>query len=951
MFRKSLFLFLFFLVNFSFAQLNHDTFNEPSNEYGIRCWWWWLNGNVTKASITRDLEEMKVKGFSGACIFDAGGANQLGNAQVPAGPLWGSSEWKTLYLHTIDEAERLGLVMSLNIQSGWNLGGPDVEPHEAAKQITFSEIQIKGRKNRTVHLPIPEIRDEFYEDIAVLAYPTRNSTAERLPLQEFDNKSARKEVGWSAPETRPLLKGLPNKKGEEDAAIESVINLNSHFKDGILNWKAPKGEWTILRIGYTTTDAEVSTSSAEWNGRVLDYMSITAFERYWDTHVAPLLSMIGSRAGSTLKYLQTDSFEAGGMNWTDGFENEFKNRRGYKITKYLPVLAGKIIGSREESTNFLNDFRKTIGDLVSDHHYRIFAEKSAAYGIGIQPESAGPHAGPLDGLKNYGHSEIMMSEFWSPSDHRSKPIDRFFVKQAASAAKIFNKKLVGAESFTTIGPHWNDVLWKSMKSAADHEFCAGLNLVYLSTFTNSPQEMGMPGQEYFAGTHFNPNVTWWDDSVGFIDYLKRIQYLMQEGRSHADVLYYYGDHVPNIGRFKEDDPAGVLSEYDYDLINEDKLLELEVADTNLTLSFDQNDSIHYKLLVLPDHEILSLAVLQKLEKLVKAGAAIQGSKPKSMASLVGGTNAVLEFKRITDLLWGKRLGTVQHTGSGNVFWYKKTETKKTLKLLDVKPDLIIDDNPKKIDGGWSFDYIRRIKDSIDYYFISNQKDTKASSVFTFPISNRQPELWNPLTGVIKDLHQFKINENGMRIELKFNPFESYFIVFQKPIDEKTISTRAKDFPVVQTVKGLTGSWNVSFDQEWGGPKNIVFDSLLDWSKHPSEGIKYYSGTAVYRKTFLVDKGVKYLELGDIKDVGVARIKLNGNDLGVVWTPPFRIDISEALIIGENKLEIHVTNSWRNRLIGDRNKPIKEKLTNTNIRVGQDWKLEASGLLGPVFLMN
>ena len=478
--------------------------------------------------------------------------------------------------------------------------------------MVFSEINIKGGSKIQQVLAQPKRHEGFYQDIAVLAIPTK-IFANRLKIREFESKSASKEVGWSVPETRPLLTDTIATDGEEDAKLEQVLDVSDKFKNGVLDWNAPTGDWTIIRFGYAPTGRDVSTSSGKWQGLVIDYTSEKHFNRYWNTNVEPLLQMIGNKAGKTLKYLQTDSFEAGGMNWSDKFEDEFKKRRGYNPLLYLPILGGKIIENREVSNRFLTDLRKTLSDCISDNHYRVFAERAKQYGMGIQPESAGPHAGPFDGLKNYGHSEIMMSEFWSPSPHRSKDTDRFFVKQAASAAKIYNKQLVGAESFTTIGPHWNDVIWADMKPSADHEYCAGLNLVYLHTFTCSPKEMGLPGQEYFAGTHFNPNVTWWNYSTAFIKYLTRIQYLMQSGTAVADVLYYYGDHIPNIGRYKGDDPAKSLPEYDYDLINEDKLMDLSVKNGRIYLPH----GVSYQVLALPDHKVLSLKALRKVKELVE----------------------------------------------------------------------------------------------------------------------------------------------------------------------------------------------------------------------------------------------------------------------------------------------------------------------------------------------
>ena len=281
-------------------------------------------------------------------------------------------------------------------------------------------------------------------------------------------------MGGSAPDCRFLLSNdLPDKSvaGKTTFIVNKneVINLTGRFSaDGKLSWSAPKGEWSIMRIGYTCTNASVSTASDSWQGNVVDYLSKKAFDFYWKDAIEPIFKAAGSHVGTTLKYMETDSWECGGMNWTDDFAKEFKDYCGYDITDYLPILGGYVINDIKTSNAFLADFRKAIANAVATNHYARFAEYAHKYNMGIQPESAGPHAGPLDGIKNYGYSDIVMSEFWSPSPHRPLPPNRFFLKQASSAAHIYGKRIVGAESFTTIGPHWNDELWHNQKSAFDH---------------------------------------------------------------------------------------------------------------------------------------------------------------------------------------------------------------------------------------------------------------------------------------------------------------------------------------------------------------------------------------------------------------------------------------------------------------------------------------------------
>ncbi|MGB2861933.1 MAG: glycosyl hydrolase, partial [Sedimentisphaerales bacterium] len=580
-------------------------FSQPPRHAGVRCWWWWLNSNVTKEAITRDLEEMKAKGFSGAMIFDAGGADQRGNTQVPDGPTFASPQWRQLYKHALNEGERLGLELGLSIQSGWNLGGPNVTPDFAAKQLTWSEIRIEGPAQYEQKLPLPKNRSDYYKDIRVLAYPTGPET-KRNPIENLELKAGYKELGGSAPDCRFLLNDHPSSPSEQDVLLGDIRDISQKMAPvGMLKWMVPKGNWTVLRFGYTITNAHVSTYSVDWNGHVIDYLSRDAFDRYWNEVVEPLLEEAGPLAGTTLKQLETDSWECGGMNWSPGFAADFIKYRSYDPIPYLPVFAGKIVEDRDVSNAFLADFRKTLGDCVADNHYKVFAEYAHKYNMQIQPESGGPHAGPLDAIKNLGNSDIVMGEFWAPSPHRPKPVNRFFIKQSSSVAHIYGKKYVGAEAFTTIGPHWNDVLWKSQKPSMDHEFCSGLNMIFFHTFTCSPKEMGIPGQEYFAGTHVNPQVTWWEYSDAFIDYINRCHFLVQQGKFVADVLYYYGDHVPNLVQLKEADPAKVLPGYDYDVTNEDILLQLKVEAGRILVP----GGVRYRLLVLPDHKVLSLAAL------------------------------------------------------------------------------------------------------------------------------------------------------------------------------------------------------------------------------------------------------------------------------------------------------------------------------------------------------
>ena len=1077
-------------------------FAAPPQRAGMRAFWWWLNGNVTKASITKDLEAMKAKGFSGALIFDADGAAQFGNTPVPAGPTFGTPAWRELFKHAAQEADRLGLVLSLNIESGWNLGGPDVTAAQASKILTWSETDIAG--GAPVKLAAPKSNDGFYKDIAVLAYPTRESgaaTAVKVtatsaqPNQaaalafdknvatfwvsggtqpgegpssdkpeglQFDFDSAQTvsgvkitgrqnyspksgeiqvssdgknfrtvkefalkdgvptainfaetkakslrvlitsaydagspansrnvqisevailrpdgnaigaatagkarpdvanlrakavfiELGGSAPDTSFLLKDALDVPGEEDAKLAQVVNISDKMSaDGTLDWTPPAGNWHVMRFGFTYSGAKVSTSSADWKGRVLDHLSKDAVRGYWARNITPLLDDIGPLAGKSVKYVHTDSWEFGGTNWTDDFAAQFEKRRGYDPTLYLPIVAGKILDNRSTGTAFLADLRKTIGAMVAENHYATLNALAAERNMGIQPESAGPHAGPFDGIKDYGQSDIAMSEFWTPSPHRPSPPDRYFVKQAASAAHIYGIPLVGAEGFTSVGPHWTDRLWSDQKPVFDHELCSGLQLMFVHTFTSSPAEAGLPGQEYFAGTHFNPQVTWWNMAEGITSYIARCQAIMQQGRVVTDALYYYGDHVPNIAAYKESDPAKVLPGFDYDVTDEDILIgSLKFENGMLSLPSGQT----YRVLVLPANKVMSLAALRKVEQLVKAGATVIGPKTERIVSLQDARENASELKRISDLLWGNNAAAGENkVGKGRVIWNRTA--REVLVGDGVAADFEVTNAAPLNIKVPAYDYIHRIIDGADVYFVTNQTDQAVQLNAVFRVKGKQPELWNALDGTRRNATAFSQNSLRTTVPLSLQPYGSTFVVFRAPIAATAGGTTQSNAPAITPVADVSGPWSVSFDPKWGAPAQVTFDKLESWTERPEPGVKFYSGTATYRKTIdlpAAAPGQKLLlELGDVRDNGIARVHLNGQDLGVTWTPPFRVDISAAAKTGANQLEIEVANSWRNRLVRDRDLPVAQRLTKTNVTIKPDWQLVDSGLLGPVRVLT
>lgn len=1079
-------------------------FLNPPPEARVRAYWWWLNGNVTKAAITRDLEEMAAKGFGGALICDAGGAEQDGNDQVPHGPTFFSDAWRELYKHALREADRLGLEMSLNIQSGWNLGGPMVTAEDAPKKLVWSELQVTGPARIQRQLPQPQHRPELYRDVAVVAYPLKRDPApnkvsvtvssssgqldhpashasdgttetywvssglaagkgpsrerpewlefhfdktvavvgfsvqgrpgygptegellasedgsawrsiqafavrgtgqakanfdavhaahfrlafynaadprfpqsprnvqvtevqllgpdgivlnavvsRHRPIQMWAQKALHKPLSFSAPDTTPLLEDVPAEPGEEDTRAADVIELTGNLDaDGTLRWDTPAGDWEILRFGCTLNDhCRVSTCSAGWDGYALDPFDKQAFAKYWQQVVEPLIADAGPLAGTALKYLHTDSWEVEVANWTPTLREEFRTRRGYELVPFLPVIAGRIVDSRPASNRFLHDFRKMMGDLAVDNHYRPFSEWAHRHGLLLHPESGGPHAVPVDSLRCLGMDDAPMSEFWAWSwRHRIGDTNRFFVKQPASAAHTYGRQLVLAEGFTTIGPHWQETLWDNLKPAFDQACCEGLNRLVWHAFVCSPAEMGLPGQQYFAGTHLNPNVTWWSKSGPFLAYLNRCQFLLMQGRFVADAVYYYGDHVPNFAQLKRSDPARVLPGYDYDVATEEVVLtRMNVRDGQIVLP----DGMSYRVLVLPERPAISLSVLRKVKELIAAGATVIGPKPQHATGLQDFPDCDADVARVANELWGgvpDLAGGERRCGQGRVIWGKTA--REVLAADGVPPDFEFTGG----DAETVLDYIHRRDGDAEIYFVANRGNRGEEPNCTFRVSDKLPELFDPLTGETRPLSVYSQAEGRTTVPLQFAPCGSWFIVFRKAAAAPG-AAEGSNFPALTPAHQLAGPWQVRFDPRWGGPESVEFTALTDWTKRSEEGIRFYSGTATYLQTFDLPESLRssagriVLDLGLVKQL--AQVRLNGRNLGVLWAAPFRVDVTDALRPTGNALEIEVVNFWPNRVIGDQSLPEEKRLTRTNVRkLTKDTPLTESGLLGPVQILT
>lgn len=926
-----------------------ENFKNPPIENRPMALWVWLNGYVDTAQLVYELKEMKEKGMQGALIWDLGSLMDK-EKTIPSGPAFlgaTSLEYISLALKT---ANALGLHLGMVASSSWNAGGDWITEKDGIKEILSSNQLIQGPSMQKIDLQEPTVNQGQLKVCARM-----NTIA--IPYSES------------------------NKINLE---VSKPIVLDTYIRDNkYIEWNVPEGKWEILSFFICTTRQELVCPSPNSNGLMIDHLSRKATQLHFDT-ILSRLNKIGT-PGNGLKYMMLDSYEAGTIkDWTPDFIKEFTIRNGYDPKPYLPLLFGYKTTDTSIAKLFLHDYKNVVSDLMIENHFKQSADIGKKNGIKFFAEAGHGGLARVEPLKALGHTDIPMGEFWNRQRH-------WVTKEAASAAHIYGKKVVASESLTS----WQN--WQhgpsDYKQLCDIAFCEGLNQVVFHTFTHNPAIAGKPGFAYHAGEHLNVNTTWWKMARPFMDYLSRCSYMLRQGNFVADILYYYGDEAPNLVPPKRLDPnyspdmpgifphwfydeskcphcgkpkpinQKLLNGYDYDYINADIITKsLEIKNGSLVLPHGQS----YRVMVIPDRTTISLEVLKKLEKLINQGAIIIGPKPETSTSLKNYPASDAEIKIIADKIWGKCDGKTEWSnqyGKGKVYWGIPIEN--VLHELNSVPDLEvteIDNSDRHID------YIHRHTENEEIYFISNSNKSiqHFTSVFRVP-EHMIPEIWDAESGHIQREVIYSKTNQGTRIDFSLDPLASRFVVFRKKAKSKKDLHPPYDLQFgmyknkkrIQTLD-ISMNWKLNFDTALGGPREYKLDTLISWSDILTDGIKYYSGSATYTKDFNLNKEVftkneeACINFTDVQEL--ARVYVNGNDCGMLWTPPYRLRITPYLKKGINQITVEAINTWNNRIVGDLRAADQKPFAKTNAKVKfkSTSPLLPSGIIGKteiVFFTN
>ena len=951
-------------------------FREPPSD--ARPWVYWvvMDGNQTRAGITADLEAMQRAGIGGAILMEV-------DIGVPRGTVrFMSDEWRANFKHLVAEAARLDLKLNLITSPGWTgSGGPWIKPEQSMQHLVSSATQVHGPARFDDVLPQPQPREpffglrgvpeslkqawrEFYRDEAVLAFPTPRNPA---GIPDLDEKALYFRAPYSSqPGVKPYLPApadFPPSGADRCVARKQIVNLTDRMTpEGRLAWNVPEGDWTILRFGRTSTGQNTRPAPLPGLGFECDKFDSAALDAHLDAYLAVLLADVAPYVGRSLVSIHFDSWEMSSQNWTAAFRDEFRCRRGYDPLEYLPILAGVVVDSPEISERFLWDLRQTAQELVIRNHAERLREFAHEHGLlfSVEPYDMNPCADLALGAA----ADVPMCEFWSWGFGFNT---EYSVFEAVSLAHLYDRPVVGAEAFTSLGTErWLQYPGR-MKSQGDWAFCSGVNRFVFHRYQHQPALEQFPGMTMGPfGVHWERTQTWWEMAGAYHEYLARCQFVLQQGTPVVDVLYLTPEGAPQVFQ----PPASALtgehadrSGYNFDSCAPDTLVQrVSVTDRKLTLPTGAS----YEVLILPDFETMTPALLRKITELVRAGATVIGNPPRKSPSLAGYPQCDAEVRRLAAELWrlegDEPPGAPQRFGLGRMIRPARTDDNAAAAsvLPDIYPGyefvagvLAADGVPPDFESDAPLRYTHRRLRGLNVYFVANPADEVVTATAVFRVAGKRPELWQPLNGERRNLPQFTESAGRISVPLCFDPHESYFVLFRDAADSGETRAAGSNFPTYETLADIAVPWQVRFQEDRGAPEQIRLDELLDLSRHPEPGVRYFSGVAEYHAKFKfsapapADPAARlYLDLGRV--AVMANVRLNDQDLGMVWTPPYRVDATDILRPGVNTLDIRVANLWPNRLIGDAGEQPDHRVAQTNWNpFSTDDALPASGLLGPV----
>ncbi len=881
------------------AQPTTQEFRDPPKEFRPWVLWWWFGNQSQPTDLRYELQQMDEAGIGGAQIFPV---YPLGD-KLPGAAIYSPGFAQRLE-SALDEAQKRGLKLALHGGAGWPFGGPWIPRERSSRTLARGVLNVRGPASIDLPLPTPDADTIWSIDAVEAAVAVSNARRIVIPIAADAKR---------------------------------------------LSWQAPPGEWRVFIVYRMFTNQENERGSKSDTGLVLDHFNRDAFDLQWREVAKMLPSLQGPRKQAFAAF-SADSLELEDANWTPAFFDEFAKRRSYDLRPYLPDLWEL----RETfSPGVRQDFLETVSDLMLENYFAHFTQRAKEAGAQTLVQAHGANA---DVIRAYGLVDLPDVETMWPGSWRQE-VNLRSRRIGVSAAHLYGKPIVTAESYTWLNAPRFTVTLAQMKAATDALFLDGVNRIKAHGYSSSPVEVGKPGWVFYASTLINHNQTWWPHFPALAKYIARVQSWLQPSTYVADLAVYHNLHdarahynrprpewqLDYVWRHRERDPgvdsAAMIAEslrftaqrlqdagFGFDIVNDH--------------AWQAIPNLPHRVLLFADTDSVPVATLRRALAFARGGGLViaSGRVPRFGVGLPAYRAEHKEELQIIHELWGPN-------GIGHFT--------KDLDALEafLHSRLGADFTARASDGARARDigFIHRKLGADDIYFVASasatpQRATLSLRVPKRKVPKRKVTIYNAMDGAIHKTTNVRTANGRLEFDLSFEAWQSHIVRISATAPAEATSPPAP--PDYSRELSLDGPWTIRF------PTTHTREPLHDWSTRPET--KSFSGLVSYEKEFEVpasaSRGQFRLDLGRVHES--AQVFLNGALVGTLIREPFRLS-GTGLRPGRNKLEIRVANLWNNAVM-DMPKPSGPRVSPgygiAEVLYGpKERQRLPSGLLGPVKL--
>jgi hypothetical protein len=879
--------------------------------------WWWMGNAVDEKGLDKQLTTLNEAGFGGVEIVPIYGAKGFEKQYLT----YLSPEWMKMLQFTTNKAKSLNMGVDMSVGTGWPIGGPQVDEQDAATKMIVQTYDIQPN-------------EKFSEKIVPKDEKQKNLKTVKLDIVTAYN--------------------------ERNEAVVLTDKINA---DGTLNWKPGSGKWTVYAVFVGKTLQKVKRAAPGGEGYTLDHFSPDATKDYLKT-----FDKAFGNSNYGIRSFFNDSYEVYNADWTPDFLNEFKKRRGYDLGPFIKYLVSN--EENETAGRVKSDYRETLNELILNNFTKDFTNWAHSKNSKNTNQA---HGSPGNLLDLYAAVDIPESETFGSSIfeipglkrdtadiQKSDMPDFNMLKFASSAANVTGKKLTSNETFTWLTEHFK-TSWSQAKPEVEQVFLSGINHVFYHGTTYTPADVKFPGWLFYASVNFVPENGLWPHLKGLNSYIERTQSVLQSGKSDNELLMYWPVYdqwaspkgkdvtfkVHNVEKWLVPTPMyenmNKLSKmgYSLDMISDKMIGESKSENQKIKVS---KDAASYQVLIIPELTYLPESTLKNILDLVQNGASvIFQNEPKDIPGNFEVEKRRTQLKSLwNQILFQNQSGNLKTASIGKGKIVLSSDVAKALEYLKIGREKLTDTGLK---------FVRRQFDGGKYYYIVNHTSKEINQNIPLNFVGKQITLMNPENG---DFGIGQTQNNSVKVQLKSG--ESLIIKTSEKPDTSIAKwnyTEKTDAPIL-----LNQLWQLTFKE--GGPelpKTKTLNKLEPWTNFTEDAsTQSFSGTGVYTTTLNLEKknADDYLLKFD-KLYESAKVIVNGQDAGIVWSIPFEINIGKYLKKGKNSIQIEVCNLMANRIrYMDQNKMVWRNYNEINF-VNIDykafdaskWKVQISGLDGQI----